>query len=72
MITTEVKMMYKILLVEDVKNISEMLCDYFTEKSSNKIIIDVADNGKKGADMAYEITYDLLLLDIMLPKLDGF
>ena len=72
MITTEVKMMYKILLVEDDKNISEMLCDYFTEKSSNKIIIDVADNGKKGADMAYEITYDLLLLDIMLPQLDGF
>ena len=64
--------MYKILLVEDDKNISEMLCDYFTEKSSNKIIIDVADNGKKGADMAYEITYDLLLLDIMLPQLDGF
>lgn len=65
-------MMYRILLVEDDKNISEMLCDYFTEKSSNKIIIDVADNGKKGADMAYEITYDLLLLDIMLPQLDGF
>ena len=72
MITTEVKMMYKILLVEDDKNISEMLCDYFTEKSSNKILIDVADNGKKGADMAYENTYDLLLLDIMLPQLDGF
>lgn len=72
MIKTEVKMMYKILLVEDDKNISEMLCDYFTEKSSNKILIDVADNGKKGADMAYENTYDLLLLDIMLPQLDGF
>lgn len=72
MITTEVKMMYKILLVEDDKNISEMLCDYFTEKSSNRILIDVADNGKKGADMAYENTYDLLLLDIMLPQLDGF
>lgn len=72
MITAEVKMMYRILLVEDDKNISEMLCDYFTEKSSNRIVIDVADNGKKGADMAYENTYDLLLLDIMLPQLDGF
>lgn len=72
MIKTEVKMMYKILLVEDDKNISEMLCDYFTEKSSNKILVDVADNGKKGADMAFENTYDLLLLDIMLPQLDGF
>ncbi|MGN0490641.1 response regulator transcription factor [Ruminococcus sp.] len=65
-------MMYKILLVEDDKNISEMLCDYFTEKSSNKILIDVAENGKKGADMAYENPYDLLLLDIMLPQLNGF
>lgn len=65
-------MMYRILLVEDDKNISEMLCDYFTKKSSNRILIDVADNGKKGADMAYENTYDLLLLDIMLPQLDGF
>ncbi|MGN0502750.1 MAG: response regulator transcription factor [Ruminococcus sp.] len=65
-------MMYRILLVEDDKNISEMLCDYFTEKSSNKITIDVAENGKKGADMAYENSYDLLLLDIMLPQLNGF
>lgn len=65
-------MMYKILLVEDDKNISEMLCDYFTEKSSNKIAIDVAASGKTGADMAYENTYDLLLLDIMLPQLNGF
>ncbi|MGN1433487.1 MAG: response regulator transcription factor [Ruminococcus sp.] len=64
--------MYKILLVEDDKNISEMLCDYFTEKSSNSIVIEIADNGKKGADMAYENTYDLLLLDIMLPQLNGF
>lgn len=72
MITAEVKMMYRILLVEDDINISEMLCDYFTEKSSNKIAIDVAANGKTGADMAYENTYDLLLLDIMLPQLNGF
>lgn len=72
MIYTEVKIVYRILLVEDDKNISEMLCDYFIEKSSNNILIDVADNGKKGADMAYESTYDLLLLDIMLPQLDGF
>ncbi len=64
--------MYSILLVEDDKNISEMLCDYFSEKSLNKITIDVAANGKAGAEKAYENDYDLLLLDIMLPQLDGF
>lgn len=64
--------MYSILLVEDDKNISEMLCDYFSEKSLNKITIDVATNGESGVKKAYENDYDLLLLDIMLPQLDGF
>lgn len=64
--------MYTILLVEDDKNISEMLCDYFSEKSLNKITIDVATNGESGVKKAYENDYDLLLLDIMLPQLDGF
>lgn len=64
--------MYKILLVEDDKNISRLLKDYFSEKSFNKISIDVATDGQKGVEMAYENSYDLLLLDIMLPKLDGF
>lgn len=64
--------MYTILLVEDDKNISEMLCDYFSEKSLNKIMIDVATNGESGVKKAYENDYDLLLLDIMLPQLDGF
>lgn len=64
--------MYSILLVEDDKNISEMLCDYFSEKSLNKIMIDVATNGESGVKKAYENDYDLLLLDIMLPQLDGF
>ena len=64
--------MYKILLAEDDRNISEMLCDYFSEKSRGNIRIDVVRNGEKGVERAYEEPYDLLLLDIMLPKLDGF
>ncbi len=64
--------MYKILLVEDDKHIIEMLCDYFSEKSSDKIKIEVATDGNTGVEMAYETTYDLLLLDLMLPQLDGF
>lgn len=64
--------MYKILLVEDDKNISEMICDYFADKSKGVISIEVADDGEKGVEMAYENSYDMLLLDVMLPLMDGF
>lgn len=64
--------MYKILLVEDDKNIQEMIYDYFTPKSKNAIQVDIAENGQIGLEKAYENTYDLLLLDVMLPELDGF
>lgn len=64
--------MYKILLVEDDKNIQEMLCDYFYEKSCKNIVIDVACDGQTGVEKAYENSYDLLILDIMLPYMDGF
>ena len=64
--------MYKILLVEDDKNIQEMLCDYFYEKSCKNIVIDVACDGQTGVEKVYENSYDLLILDIMLPYMDGF
>ena len=64
--------MYRILLVEDDKNIVEMLCDYFDGKSGGNIKIDTACDGIVGVDKAYETPYDLLLLDVMLPHFDGF
>lgn len=64
--------MYKILLVEDDRDIREMICDYFIAKSKGNIVIDTAVDGSQGVEKAYENTYDLLLLDIMLPELDGF
>lgn len=64
--------MYKILLVEDDKNICEMLCDYFYEKSGRTVSIDVASDGQTGVEKAYESHYDLLILDVMLPLMDGF
>lgn len=64
--------MYRILLVEDDKNICEMICDYFHEKSEKNIILDIAPDGQTGVEKAYENHYDLLLLDVMLPQLDGF
>lgn len=64
--------MYKILLVEDDRNISEMICDYFADKSKKTILIDVASDGERGVELAYENSYDMLLLDVMLPLMDGF
>lgn len=64
--------MYKILLVEDDKNICEMITDYFQDKSNRRMQIEIANDGKVGMEKTYEKTYDLLLLDVMLPELDGF
>lgn len=64
--------MYNILLVEDDPNICEMIYDYFSGKENTSFNIDIAPNGQAGLEKAYETTYDLLLLDIMLPELDGF
>jgi DNA-binding response OmpR family regulator len=64
--------MYKILLVEDDPNIQEMICDYFSQKSLGKLKIDSAYDGETGVELAYETSYDLLMLDVMLPELDGF
>ena len=64
--------MYKVLLVEDDKDIRELITDYFEAKSEGAILVDTAIDGQTGVEKAYENSYDLLLLDIMLPELDGF
>ena len=64
--------MYKILLVEDDKNIREMVVEYFSKKGKGNFPVSVAANGEIGLQMAYENPYDLLLLDVNLPKMDGF
>ena len=58
-------------MIEDDENICEIICDFFAVKSSN-IKFDIAKDGEQGVELAYENIYDLLLLDVMLPRLDGF
>ena len=64
--------MYRILLVEDDRNIRDLIVNYFTKKEKNAFCIEVAETGQDGLENAYENHYDCLLLDIMLPELDGF
>ena len=64
--------MYRALLVEDDPHIREMICDHFYEKSKNTLLVDTAENGQEGVEKAYENAYDILILDVMLPEMDGF
>ncbi|MBQ5399200.1 MAG: response regulator transcription factor [Ruminococcus sp.] len=64
--------MYRILMVEDDENIQELVYNYFTKKEKGLFEVEIADNGQTGLELAYENAYDLLLLDVMLPELDGF
>ncbi len=64
--------MYKILLVEDDFNICEMIKICFESKKKIEIKIDIANDGETGLEKAYENKYDLLILDVMLPEVNGF
>ena len=63
--------MYKVLLGEDDNRIRTMIQNFFKVKGY-KFEIDYALDGEQGIKEAHENTYDLLLLDIMMPGLDGF
>ena len=62
----------KILLVEDDIHISEVIHDYFVRESGGQMYVEVAYNGDDGLDSFMMETFDLVLLDIMLPEVDGF
>ena len=65
-------MAFKVLLVEDDAQLIEIVSDYFTEKSGGTLQIDTATTGSEGRDKCLENDFDLVLLDVMLPEVDGF
>ena len=58
----------KILLVEDDDGAAIVLKNTLTE---HHYLVDLAMDGQAGVSLAEVFAYDLILLDIMLPKLDG-
>lgn len=61
-----------ILLVEDDSQIREVIEDYFGTKSNGEWKIMSAKDGAEGLTCIETQEYDLVLLDIMLPEIDGF
>ena len=59
----------KVLIVEDQPELREVLCDYFRSK---KDIPLSASNGCEALELIEENDFDAVLLDIMMPELDGF
>ena len=59
----------RILIVEDERDIAEIL-KYNVEKQGYEA--EVAGDGEKGLALGLSGTFDLILLDVMLPKMDGF
>ena len=60
---------YRLLLVEDDFDVAEMLVMYF-EAMQYQVLH--ADNGKDGIEIAKKQFPDLILLDVMLPDMDGY
>ncbi len=59
----------KILIVEDEHKMAEYLCKGLTEQGCT---VDLAANGIDGQHLAIQHDYDVIVLDVMLPGLDGF
>lgn len=61
--------MYKLLLVEDDTSIREAFTIILRLNEAYEVT--TAENGKVALDLCNENTYDLILLDIMMPIMDG-
>ncbi|MBN3554703.1 response regulator transcription factor [Fictibacillus nanhaiensis] len=61
--------MPKVLIIEDETSIAKLEQDYL---KFNGIDSDIAETSDEGLRMALEGVYDLILLDLMLPGVDGF
>lgn len=60
--------MYKILLIEDEDNIASFVK---MELNYEGYSVEVSEDGVQGLEKALQENYDLILLDLMLPKLNG-
>ena len=58
----------KLLLIEDHRDIAGIIFDFFEIKG---YVLDYASDGRQGLELAKRYHYDLIILDLMLPDIDG-
>ncbi len=58
----------RLLLIEDEKKIAQFILKGLQEEG---YAVDFAQDGKEGLSMAQVYTYDLIITDIMMPRMDG-
>ena len=63
------KLIVRVLIVEDEKRLAQALGQIMEEQKYN---VDVVYDGQDGLDYGLSGQYDVIVLDVMLPKLDGF
>jgi DNA-binding response OmpR family regulator len=59
----------RLLLVEDDKDLSEFVQEGLSREG---FAVDIAMDGQEAVDIASERQYDVIVLDVMMPKLSGF
>lgn len=59
----------KILIVEDDDSIAQAVAATLAQQQH--CLVDIATDGQEGWELAIAFNYDLILLDVLLPKLDG-
>ncbi|MEE9336720.1 MAG: heavy metal response regulator transcription factor [Methylococcaceae bacterium] len=59
----------RILIIEDEKKTSAFLSKGLKE---NGFTVDIAENGVDGLNSLQELVYDLVILDVMMPQMDGW
>lgn len=61
--------MKKILVVDDEWKIRKLIKDYLVGEGYS---VDEAGDGEEGLELFFQTTYDIVILDIMMPKIDGW
>lgn len=59
----------QILVIEDEKRLAEGLAQILSEQ---KYMVDIAFDGRDGLDYGLSGIYDMIILDVMLPKMNGY
>jgi CheY-like chemotaxis protein len=66
--TIDTKPVFRVLLAEDVK-LNQMLTQKLLARSG--YVIDIAENGRQAIEALNNADYDVILMDVQMPEMDG-